>query len=130
MKNVSQKMNKQLTNYEQNILLPILMNGLQNKKGKQNTITNRQMVEVLKRKGLQINLNTVCRIVNFIRTNDLIVGLVATTHGYYVSDTEEEFKEYERHLLKREVALRKVRKCIERQRQTLFTPQPQHNALF
>ena len=66
-----------LSNYEQNVLLPILIKGLEMKKGKQNAVTNKQMVRGLQSFGLKIDVRRVCKLISYIRTNDLIVGLMA-----------------------------------------------------
>lgn len=48
MKNrLNSKKVRSLSNYEQNVLLPILMNGLEMKKGKMNAVTNKQIVQSL-----------------------------------------------------------------------------------
>ena len=109
-----------LSNYEQNVLLPILIKGLEMKKGKQNAVTNKQMVRGLQSFGLKIDVRRVCKLISHIRTNDLIVGLMASTTGYYVTSNEQELKAYEKNLLDRETALRKVRLSMKRQRYTLF----------
>ena len=38
-----------LSNYELNVLLPILMKGLETKKGRANAVTNKQIVQGLKK---------------------------------------------------------------------------------
>ena len=121
MKNrLKEKRSRSLSNYEQNVLLPILMNGLEMKKGKENAVTNKQIVQSVRKHGVRINNFSVCLLVNHIRTNDLMVGLMATSNGYYVSSSEQELIDYEKNLMNREVALRKVRMSMQRQRQSMF----------
>ena len=109
-----------LSAYEQNVLLPILMKGLQMKKGKKNAVTNNQMVEAVRKHGVKINYRSMIMVINHIRTNDLIVGLMASSLGYYITDNEHELINYEESLQKREMALRKVRMSMQRQRQFMF----------
>lgn len=110
-----------LSVYEQNVLLPILIKGLEMKKGKQNAVTNKKIVQELNAHGLKINEVGVRRLINYIRMNDLIVGLMASSIGYYTTNNEREFMDYEVSLLGREVAIRRVRMSIQRQRKTMFS---------
>ena len=109
-----------LSAYEQNVLLPILMKGLTLKIGKKNAVTNKQIVQSVRKYGLKINETSVIMLINHIRMNDLIAGLMASSLGYYITDSEQELMNYEVTLQKREVALRKVRMSIQRQRQSMF----------
>ena len=109
-----------LTNYEQNVLLPILVKALRIKKGKKNAVTAKQMVSALQSHGLKLHESNVCRIVNYIRMNDLIVGLMASSAGYYIISSEQDFIRYEYTLMSREAALRRLRMRMERQRTVLF----------
>lgn len=102
--------------YEQNILLPILVKTLKTKKGESSAITAKQIVEGLQSYGVKLNLTNVFRTIYYIRMNDLIVGLMGSKSGYYVISSEEDFIKYENLLLSREVAVRKVRMSIKRQR--------------
>lgn len=109
-----------LTIYEQNVLLPILIKGLEMKKGKMNAVTSIQIVMGMKKHGLNINNTSVNKLINYIRKNDLIVGLMGSALGYYIISSEQEFIDYEDNLMGREAALRRVRMCIKRQRRSLF----------
>ena len=125
MKKELKRETRHLSNYEQNVLMPILINGLEMKKGKKNAVTNKQMVNGLRGHGLKVNLRDVCRLINHIRTNDLVVGLMATSAGYYITDSEQDFMDYENSLLGREKEIRKVRMSIMRQRRTMFAQHSQ-----
>lgn len=114
-----------LSIYEQSILLPILLKGLEIKKGKVNAVTRKQIIHALRRQELRINLKQVERIINHIRLNDLIEGLVGTATGYYIIGSEQELMDYEVSLLSREAALRKVRMSMQRQRRSMFSQVPE-----
>ena len=122
------KRSRSLSNYEVNVLLPILMKGLEMKKGKENAVTNKQIVHSVRKHGVRINSFSVILLVNHIRTNDLMVGLMATSNGYYVSSSEQELIDYEMNLMCREVALRKVRMSMQRQRRSMFSQRLQRQA--
>lgn len=117
-----------LSNYEQNVLLPILMKGLGMKKGKLNAVTNKQIVHSVRKHGVRISSSSVSLLINHIRTNDLMVGLMATSYGYFVSSSEQELVDYEKSLMSREVALRKVRMSMQRQRKTMFAQMAEREA--
>ena len=127
MKNVMKvkSQTRSLSYYEQNVLLPILMNGLEMKKDKINAVTSNQIVYGLRKQGLKVNSRSVKRIINYIRINDLIVGLMGCAYGYYIISSEQEFIDYEYNLLVREVALQKVRLSIQRQRRSMFSEHSQ-----
>lgn len=116
------KQKRTLSNYDHNVLLPILMKGLELKKGRENAVTSNQIVSALRGQGLKIVRCDLIMLINHIRTNDLLVGLMASKAGYYISTTEQELIGYEGGLLSREREIRKVRMSIQRQRQRLFAP--------
>ena len=112
-----------LSNYDLNVLLPILMKGLETKKGEANAVAGKQIIEGLRSHGLKINTRSMAGLINYIRTNDLIEGLMASQAGYYVSNNEYELANYEARLLGREVSLRDLRLSMQRQRRKMFAPQ-------
>src|SRR5574344_1968388 len=108
-----------LTGYETGVLLPQLISGLKTKQGRRSAVTNKHIVAALK-PGYKISEARVRKIINHIRTNDLIPGLIATSDGYFIAETEEELVGYEESLKGREDAIREVRISIARQRQILY----------
>lgn len=115
-----------LTEYEEQQLLPQIIRGLSLKVGKENAVTNSAIV-----RGMKANLNLktteprVRKIINHIRTNDLVPCLIATSQGYYIAESEQELKDYEESLLGREEAIRSVRLSIQRQRTLKYHHQQQ-----
>lgn len=110
---------EQLNEYELNTLLPVIVRGLRTKIGSQHAITNKKIVEALKN-SYALSEARVRKVINHIRTNDIIPGLIATSEGYFIAETEEELSDYEDSLKGRENAIREVRLSIERQRRQLF----------
>lgn len=108
-----------LTEYEVGVLLPLLVKGLQTKLGHENAVTNKHIVAALKG-TCKLNEARVRKIINHIRTNDLVPGLIATSEGYFIATTEAELLEYEESLKGREDAIREVRLSIARQRRILY----------
>lgn len=113
-----------LTEYEENKLLPPIVRGLMTKVGKEKAVTNSDIVNGL-RNNLHLSLTgaRVRKIINHIRTHDIVPCLIATSNGYYIASTEQELREYEDSLLGREEAIRQVRQSIQRQRIARYAPQ-------
>jgi len=113
-----------LTEYEEQTLLPQLVRGLQTKIGKAMSVTNKAIIDGMNRNlGLKISDARVRKLINHIRTNDLVPCLIATSNGYYIAESEQELREYEESLLGRESAIRQVRLSIQRQRQRKYSHQ-------
>ena len=121
MKKVLKEETRSLSNYELNVLLPILMKGLKTKKGKMNAVTSKKIIDALRNQGLKINYRSVYMLINHIRMNDLIVGLMGSSTGYYIGSNEQDLIDYEVSLLRREEALKKVRMSIKRQRNSMVS---------
>ena len=121
MKNEMKEKRRSLSSYEQNVLLPILMKSLKMKRGRINAVTNKQIVCGLKNHGLRTNEKNLHKLINHIRRNDLVAGLMASSVGYYIANNEQELIQYEKSLLGRETEIRKVRLSITRQRRAMFS---------
>lgn len=117
-----------LTEYEEQTLLPQLVRGLRTKIGKAMSVTNKAIIDGMKRNlGLSISDARVRKLINHIRVHDLVPCLIATSQGYYIAESEQELKDYEDSLLGREEAIRSVRLSIQRQRKRRYS---QEQSLF
>lgn len=117
-----------LNEYEQDTLLPIIIRGLRARIGKESAVINRYIVSQLK-PTYNVSEARVRKIINHIRTADLIPGLIATSDGYFIAETEQELRDYEESLLGRELAIRQVRESIARQRRELYDKTPKQAAI-
>ena len=77
----------ELTDEEKQIL-PTIIKGLINRKGKQNAVSSLTI-----QKKLGITRHRIRKIIGHIRTNDLIFGLCSTGTGYYVAENIQELEE-------------------------------------
>lgn len=109
-----------LTEYEESVILPIVLRGLKNKVGKANAVTNRTIVQRLNIAGHTTTEPRIRKIINHIRMTDLLPGLIATSGGYFLATSEAELLDYEQSLLGREDAIKQVRLAIARQRRILY----------
>lgn len=100
---------KPLTELEKR-LLPIIVKGLSKKLGAANAVSNKAICEGLhKICQVEVNEARIRKIINHIRMNNLVPGLVANGCGYYVSKNLDEVKEYINSLIGREQAIRGIR---------------------
>ena len=53
--------------------------------------------------------------IQYIRLNNLVVGLIATSKGYFVAESIEEIQDWVNSLKSRENAIRSIREMAERQ---------------
>lgn len=109
-----------LTEYERNVLLPVMVTGLRYKVGRGMAVTNKHIVQCLKPK-YKISDTRIRKLINHIRVNGLVPCLIATSDGYYIAQTERELADYEQSLLSREEAIRAVRLAIDRQRKERYS---------
>lgn len=109
-----------LTEYEENVLLPLVLRGLKTKIGKENAVTNRTIVQRLNIAGYTVTEPRIRELINHIRMTDLLPGLIATSGGYFLATSEAELLDYEQSLIGREDAIKQVRLAIARQRRILY----------
>ena len=104
-----------LTEQEETVILPLVLQGLRTKIGKANAVTNRTIVQRHTTSEPRIR-----KIINHIRMTDLLPGLIATSGGYFLATSEAELLDYEQSLIGREDAIKQVRLAIARQRRILY----------
>ena len=92
---------KPLTPYENEVILPLILQGFHSKVGK----------------GYKVDNARLRKIINHIRVNGMVIGLIATSEGYYIAETRKELEVYLKSLEGREGAIHAVRKSLEKQLQ-------------
>lgn len=107
-----------LTEIEQQVLLPIIIRGLLKKNGKEHAVTNKSIVAGMEKRGYKITDIRVRKIINYIRVKNLIPGLLASSKGYYVSTDPQEVAKYIQSLRERN---NQVERIIEVMQQYLNT---------
>ena len=108
-----------LTDYERDVLLPVIAYGLSLKVGKATAITNGRICDALRSKGYKITEPRLRKIVNFIRTSGIVTNLIATSKGYHIATSLDEMEDYIESLKARESAIRDVRIALEGQKSAL-----------
>jgi hypothetical protein len=110
-----------LTEYEIKNIIPVVVQGLRTKRGKSNAITNKEMIKgltrnkILTERGKPLSEATMRKIINYIRVNDLIERLVASSEGYWIEPIDDNVRVYIESLQQRENEIRRVREALMRQ---------------
>ena len=113
------KQTEKLSDYEKEVLLPVMVKCLERKVGKENAVTNAYICVRMNEKGYEIGEARVRKIINHIRTKSLVPRLMASSCGYYVTNDENELKSYIASLKGREDAIRAMRNAVEEQLEEL-----------
>lgn len=109
-----------LNDYERDTLLPLIVRGLSTKLGAKLAITGNKICNAMRGAGYVLDAPRLRKIVNHIRTYDLIPGLVSTSKGYFVASTAQELDECINSLQGRVDAIQAVINALNRQRKNQF----------
>jgi len=112
----------ELTDYELKTILPLISKGLDYRKGDHMAITSFQAMRILKSKWPEIKISGPRwrKIINHIRVNSLIPGLVSTSKGYYIATSKSELKNYMESLRERINSITMVYDSMEYQLKTFY----------
>lgn len=75
-----------LEDFEIKTIVPMVVETLNHKIGKHNALKGHRLCSWLLACGHDINPGRFRLIINYIRSNDLVIGLVAGSKGYYRTD--------------------------------------------
>lgn len=114
-----------LSGYEKNELMPAVIEKLKTCVGKRKVITNKKLIR--QHLGYYVvDPARLRKVINYIRNNNLISGLVATSRGYYIAENREELEQYVKSLQGRIAAITTIRNSVMQQMDELF-PTEQKN---
>ena len=102
----------ELNGYELNKLLPIIVQGLSTKIGKEKAITNKAICKALKEQGYKISDTRLRKVVHYIRIKNFVPLLIATSKGYYVATEKQEVETYIKSLSERINSINEVRNSL------------------
>ena len=120
MINGFEKETHDLSQYEISILVPQVVEILKNKIGKQNSITNDKIREIINQHKAILTNSRLRQIIHYIRIKGLVKCLLATNKGYYISNDVEEFMSYMDSLAQRENSIRSIRYALLEQEVEVF----------
>jgi hypothetical protein len=79
-----------LTDYELKTLLPLMIQGFTTKIGKTRAVTNGQICKALINKGYEVNEPRIRKLVFYIRQQNLVPNLIASSSGYWIATDRKE----------------------------------------
>lgn len=120
MINGFEKETHDLSQYEISVLVPQVVEILINKIGKQNSITNDRIREIINQHKVILTNCRLRQIIHYIRIKGLVKCLIATNKGYYISNDVEEFMGYIDSLTQRENSIRSIRYALLEQEGEVF----------
>jgi hypothetical protein len=99
---------------EERFVAQTIIRRFENRKGKEHIVTGEAIRDgINKHLNLKYDTIRIRKMIQFIRSNDLVVGLIATSKGYYVAKTVEEIEFWINSLKSRENAIRNIRERAE-----------------
>jgi len=95
-------------------IVPIIVDRFTKWKGSKYIVTNPQIVSGLERNfKIKITEPRIRKIIQYIRIENLVPGLIATSKGYYTTDDINELEQWIETMKQRENAIRESRTSIE-----------------
>jgi len=99
---------------EEEALVHIIVKRFKDKPGKENIVTNPKMIAGLKANlGVELSEPRIRKIVQFIRLNNILPGLVGTSKGYFYAENEADIETWIDSMKQRENAIRASREIAE-----------------
>ena len=88
----------ELTDFEMKNVFPIIVKGLQNRRGKKNAVSNKYICQTLNDKKMfgnyKLTGSRVRKIINHIRMTGTIIALCSCQKGYFIANTKDELYDY------------------------------------
>jgi len=95
-------------------IVPIIVDRFNRFKGIQYIVTNPQIIAGIERSfKMKFSDARIRKIIQYIRLNNLVPGLIATSKGYYSTDDIIQLEQWIETMKQRENAIRESRKSIE-----------------
>lgn len=95
-------------------LVPMMVDRFKTKRGIKTVVTAETMIAKIHESfGVKLKEPRVRKIIQYIRVNNLVPGLIATSRGYYTAETTAEINDWIESLKAREFAIRQIREVAE-----------------
>jgi hypothetical protein len=101
-----------LSDYEKK-LIPAFVVSFKKHIGKGQAVTNKEIIEAFGKIDVHLSETQVRKIINHIRNNHLVPGLIASSKGYYITKDVNELKQYIKSLNGRENEIRRVKESMQ-----------------
>jgi hypothetical protein len=107
-----QQYTEELTDYEKQSILPVLIYNLKNCIGVDNAISNKEILKKLDKMDITTTAPRIRKMIHHIRRKGYVNRLIATSKGYYVTTSKEELMKYVESLEQRESAIAAIRQSL------------------
>lgn len=115
-------------NLDEIAICDYVVKRLRHNTGKDNAVTSKKIMSKINESlGVKIDGSRLRKIVNHIRRNDLLPGLVASSLGYYIETDREEILKYIQSLRQRAEAIMAVANSMQRDADQLKIFNPYKN---
>lgn len=109
------KQTHDLTKYELEELVPVIVRGIEFRIGEGRSVTSKQAIYGMKKRGFKIDGPRFRKCINYIRINGLVPLLLATSKGYFVANSESSVERFIESLDQRINAITTVRDSLHYQ---------------
>lgn len=113
MKTNFEEITEGLSHEETTVILPKVIELVKWRKGKENAVSNKKLVNLLTAMGHNTNEARIRKMINQIRLKGLVKNLLASSKGYYVSNDPNEIKKYVESLRERASAINAIADELE-----------------
>lgn len=90
MLNGFERTTAELNSYEKKIIVPLIVNKLLQHKGKKSAIKNKELIAYCYANGIRLLEPRTRKMVEYIRKQRLIDGLIAKQFGYFIAEDPED----------------------------------------
>jgi len=99
---------------DEEALVPIIVKRFKDRPGKENIVTNAKMIAGIRNHfGVELTEPRIRKIIQFIRLNNILPGLVGTSKGYFYAEAEEDIQDWIESMKQRENIIRASREIAE-----------------
>jgi len=97
----------ELTDYELK-LLPMMLAGFRTKIGVDNAIKSNEICAGFEASGHKLTGVRLRKMVNYIRTNKLVLNLISSSKGYWIENDKERVKKFQESMIQRSNEIMRV----------------------
>ena len=106
----------QLTDYEKDMIVPVLTGFLRTRVGSKYAIRNKDICRIFREKGYEkLTEARVRKCINYIRMHGMVPHLIANSHGYFCATSVEQVETYITSLDERAKAIWAMRSALQKE---------------
>lgn len=110
-----EEITRDLTQWELETLMPLIIQGMKTKTSESDCITAKEIIEKLElNRGIKTTDVIIRKIIAYIRVNSILPGIVASSKGYWVASSPAEIISYVESMQQRAAAITAVANALTR----------------